>query len=188
MNELVTVTHAPEETLALAARVGGLLRAGDVVALAGDLGAGKTVFAKGIGVALGITEPVTSPTFTVVREYPCPSKDRGAGSDDVDARPARLVHVDVYRLDRVQELHDVGWDEYLDGESVALVEWGDRVGTLLPLDRLDVRLELAGAGTPSGRGSGADDDALDVRVVTLVPHGASWAARADALAALVEVA
>jgi tRNA threonylcarbamoyladenosine biosynthesis protein TsaE len=178
MTELVTVTHAPEETLALATRVGGLLRAGDVVALTGDLGAGKTVFAKGVGVALGITEPVTSPTFTVVREYACPPL--AAVAHQRDARPARLVHVDVYRLDRVQELHDVGWDEYLDDESVAVVEWGDRVGALLPLDRLDVRLELTTAGT--------DDDTLDTRVVTLAPQGTSWVARADALAALVEVA
>ncbi len=171
MTELVTATDAAEQTLALAARVGGLLRAGDVVALAGDLGAGKTVFAKGVATALGITEPVVSPTFTVVREYACPCERRTA-DHDAGARPARLVHVDVYRLDRVQELHDVGWDEYLDGDSVAVVEWGDRVGALLPLDRLEVRLELG--------------DAPDARVITLVPHGESWTARADALAALVE--
>jgi tRNA threonylcarbamoyladenosine biosynthesis protein TsaE len=172
-NEVVVVTHGPEETLALAGRVGGLLRAGDVVALAGDLGAGKTVFAKGIAHALGITEPVVSPTFTVVREYPCAPADPRRNVES-DARPARLVHVDVYRLDRVQELHDVGWDDYLDGDSVAVVEWGDRVGTLLPLDRLEVRLDFA-------------SDA-DTRVVTLVPHGVSWAPRTDALVALVGVA
>lgn len=166
MTELVVMTHGPDETLALAARVGGLLRGGDVVALSGDLGAGKTVFAKGIGRALGVTDPVVSPTFTVVREYACAPVDRA---------PARLVHVDVYRLDRVQELHDVGWDDYLDPESVAVVEWGDRIGALLPLDRLDVRLDLA-------------DEAVDARVVTLVAHGSSWVARADALAALVEAA
>jgi tRNA threonylcarbamoyladenosine biosynthesis protein TsaE len=180
VSALVTVTHAPEETLALAARVGGLLRGGDVVALAGDLGAGKTVFAKGVGLALGVTEPVVSPSFTVVREYSCGIADGG---------PARLVHVDVYRLDHVQELHDVGWDDYLDGESVAVVEWGDRVGTLLPLDRLEVRLDLPAlrSGTqPAVEGDA--DDVLDTRVVTLVPNGSSWAARADALAALVEVA
>jgi tRNA threonylcarbamoyladenosine biosynthesis protein TsaE len=173
VNALMTVTHTPGETFALAARVGGLLRRGDVVALSGDLGAGKTVFAKGVARALGVTDAVVSPTFTVVREYPC-------GDDDASAaRPTRLVHVDVYRLDHVQELHDVGWDDYLDGDSVALVEWGDRVGALLPLDRLDVRLDLT---------DGDDDTALDTRVVTLAPSGSSWMARADALAALVEVA
>ena len=90
MSEFEAQTHSADETLALAERVGGLLRGGDVVALAGDLGAGKTVFAKGVARALGVEDPVVSPTFTVVREYP---------------GRVRFVHVDVYRLDRVQELH-----------------------------------------------------------------------------------
>ncbi|MET0629178.1 MAG: tRNA (adenosine(37)-N6)-threonylcarbamoyltransferase complex ATPase subunit type 1 TsaE [Acidimicrobiia bacterium] len=154
MSALVAVTRTAEETLALAMRVGALLRGGDVLALSGDLGAGKTVFAKGVGRALGVSEPVVSPTFTVVREY---------------EGTIRFVHVDVYRLDRIQELHDVGWDDLLDGESVALVEWGERVGALLPIDRLDVRLEVG------------DDD--ERRVVEFVASGSSWVARADALAA-----
>ena len=174
---LVTETQAPDETFALAERVGGLLRAGDVVVLSGDLGAGKTLFAKGFGRALGVTDTVVSPTFTVVREYVCGSTDEPSGGA---TRPSRMVHVDVYRLDHVQELHDVGWDDYLDGDSVAVVEWGERVGALLPLDRLDVRLELADAD--------ADDESLDTRVITLVASGSSWVARSDALAALVEVA
>jgi len=174
---LVTVTRDPDDTFALAARVGGLLRAGDVVVLSGDLGAGKTLFAKGFGHALGVTETVVSPTFTVVREYACAVADGPSGST---TRPARMVHVDVYRLDHVQELHDVGWDDFLDGESVAVVEWGDRVGALLPLDRLDVHLEMRDEGT----GDGADD----TRVVTFTASGTSWAGRGDALAALIEVA
>jgi len=101
-----------------------------------------------------VLEPVVSPTFTVVREY---------------EGTIHFVHVDVYRLDRIQELHDVGWDDLLDGESVALVEWGERVGALLPIDRLDVRLEVG------------DDD--ERRVVEFVASGSSWVARADALAA-----
>jgi tRNA threonylcarbamoyladenosine biosynthesis protein TsaE len=172
----VTETRAPAETFALAERVGRLLRAGDVVVLSGDLGAGKTLFAKGFGHALGVTDTVVSPTFTVVREYVCGSTDDPSGAA---TRPSRMVHVDVYRLDHVQELHDVGWDDYLDGESVAVVEWGDRVRALLPLDRLDVHLAMDDHG---------DDAAADRRVVTLAPFGASWAARSDALAALVEVA
>ena len=175
---LMTVTRAAEETLALAQRVGGLLRAGDVVALSGDLGAGKTLFAKGLGRALGVVETVVSPTFTVVREYECAIADDPAGAV---ARPARMVHVDVYRLDHVQELHDVGWDDFLDGESVAVVEWGDRVGALLPLDRLDVHLALRD-------GQQRDDVSGDARVVTFTANGPSWVPRSDALAALVEVA
>jgi tRNA threonylcarbamoyladenosine biosynthesis protein TsaE len=200
VTSLVAVTHNAEETLALATRVGGLLRGGDVVALTGDLGAGTTVFAKGVGRALGVSEPVVSPTFTVVREYACGAGNGGNSGTEPAFRsgtepafrsgtepafrsgtePVRLVHVDVYRLDHVQELHDVGWDDYLDGDSVAVVEWGERVGALLPLDRLDVRLELADAE--------ADDEDLDTRVITLVASGSSWVARSDALAAIVEVA
>ena len=150
-------THSAEETHALARRIGELLRAGDVVVLEGELGTGKTVFAKGIAVALGITEPVVSPTFTVVREY--------------DA-PLPLVHVDVYRLDHLQELHDLGFDDLVGSDAVTVVEWGDHVSALLPADRLDVRLEPGDA----------DDD----RVVAIDATGRSWVARRDALTAVVE--
>jgi tRNA threonylcarbamoyladenosine biosynthesis protein TsaE len=150
---LRTTTHAAAETRALGERVGRVLLAGDLVVLDGDLGAGKTVFAKGIAVALGVEEPVVSPTFTVVREY--------------DARTP-LVHVDVYRLDHVQELHDLGFDDLLDGEAVTVVEWGERVGSALPADRLRIHLEPGEA----------DDD----RVVTFEAVGTSWAARAGDLA------
>ncbi|MGH9033897.1 MAG: tRNA (adenosine(37)-N6)-threonylcarbamoyltransferase complex ATPase subunit type 1 TsaE, partial [Acidimicrobiia bacterium] len=101
-------------------------------------------------------EPVVSPTFTIVREY--------------DAR-VPLVHVDVYRLDRVQELHDLGLEELIDARAVTLVEWGDVVAAYLPNDRLEVRLE-AGPG---------DDD----RLITLTLHGPSWRAREDAVAAAI---
>jgi tRNA threonylcarbamoyladenosine biosynthesis protein TsaE len=156
MTTLAALTHSSAETFSLAARVGTILRAGDVVALVGDLGVGKTVFAKGIARALGIHEEVVSPTFTLVREYEA---------------PLPLVHVDVYRLDHLQELHDVGFDELVGGQSVTVVEWGDRVGPLLPAERLDIQLT-----------QGEDDDD---RVVVFEPAGRSWAARSDALAALV---
>jgi tRNA threonylcarbamoyladenosine biosynthesis protein TsaE len=156
MNTLAARTHSSAETLSLAARVGTILRAGDVVALVGDLGVGKTVFAKGIARGLGIFEEVVSPTFTLVREYEA---------------PVPLVHVDVYRLDHLQELHDVGFDEFVGGESVMVVEWGDRVSALLPAERLDVLM------------THGDDD--HDRVVVFEPTGRSWAARSDALAALV---
>jgi len=157
MTTLAARTRSSEETFSLAARVGTILRAGDVVALAGDLGMGKTVFAKGIACALGVDEVVVSPTFTLVREY---------------EGQIPLVHVDVYRLDHLQELHDVGFDELLGGRAVTVVEWGDRVSALLPVERLDVLL------TPGD----ADDD----RLVTFVPAGRSWAVRSDALATLVD--
>lgn len=150
-------TGSAAETLDVAQRLGVLLRPGDVVVLAGELGAGKTVFAKGIALALGVTETVSSPTFTIVREY--------------DA-PLPLVHVDVYRLDHLQELHDLGLDDVLGGDGVMVVEWGDKVASALPVERLDVHIE-AGPG---------DDD----RVITFDCTGPSWAARRDALAAVAD--
>jgi tRNA threonylcarbamoyladenosine biosynthesis protein TsaE len=152
MRTLRTTTHDARETHALGQRLGELLRAGDVVVLDGDLGSGKTVVAKGIAIALGVTDPVVSPTFTVVREY--------------DATTP-LVHVDVYRLDHLQELHDLGFDDLVGGDAVTVVEWGERVSAVLPVDRLRVHL------APGDR----DDD----RVVSVDASGVSWAERVEAL-------
>jgi tRNA threonylcarbamoyladenosine biosynthesis protein TsaE len=153
---LQVVTRSADETLTLARAVGSLLQAGDLVVLAGDLGTGKTTFARGVARGLGVTGPVVSPTFTIVREY--------------EGR-IPLVHVDVYRLDRLQELHDLGFEELVGDHAVTLVEWGDAVDALLPRERLEVGLEP---------GTGDDD-----RVVTLAPRGPSWFARAGALAATI---
>jgi tRNA threonylcarbamoyladenosine biosynthesis protein TsaE len=147
------VTRSTDETLALAGSVGELLRPGDVVSLAGDLGTGKTVFARGVARALGVTDPIVSPTFTIVREY--------------EGR-VPVVHVDVYRIDRFQELHDLGFEEVVRDDAVTLVEWGDVIDGMLPSDRLDVRLV-----------AGVDDDA---RVIEIEGHGRSWRARAAELA------
>src|SRR3954452_6844770 len=103
--KLSATTRTADETHALRRRIGALLRAGDVVVLEGELGPGKTVFARGIAVGLGVREPVVSPTFTVVREYDAPTP---------------LVHVDGYRLDRLQELHDLGVDRLVGGEAVTV--------------------------------------------------------------------
>jgi tRNA threonylcarbamoyladenosine biosynthesis protein TsaE len=153
---LHTTTHDAVQTHALGERIGALLRAGDVVVLDGGLGTGKTVLAKGIAVALGIDEPVVSPTFTVVREYDAPTP---------------MVHVDVYRLDHLQELHDLGFDDLVGGDAVTGVEWGDRVSAALPPDRLRVLLEPGEA----------DDD----RVVSIEAAGIAWGERRDALVAAV---
>jgi tRNA threonylcarbamoyladenosine biosynthesis protein TsaE len=153
---LQTTTHDATETYALGQRLGAILSPGDVIVLDGELGTGKTVLAKGIAAALGITEPVVSPTFTVVREYDAPTP---------------LVHVDVYRLDHLQELHDLGFDDLVGGDAVTVVEWGDRVSAALPSDRLRVLLEP---------GEGDDD-----RLVSVDAAGVSWGARHTALAAAV---
>jgi len=153
----VVTTHSPAETEALAGRVAEVLRAGDVVLLAGDLGAGKTVFARGVGRGLGVAEPVVSPTFTLARVY--------------TGRLA-MVHVDVYRLDTVQELLDLGLDDLAGDDGVTLVEWGDVVSAEFAPDRLEVTLELV-AGAP------------EARRVTVTALGRSWPARADLLAAAI---
>lgn len=155
---VATSTRSADETSLLAQRVGALLRAGDVVVLAGELGVGKTVFAKGVARALGITEPVVSPTFTIVRQY---------------EGTVPLVHVDVYRIDHVQELYDIGLDELIGDDTVTLVEWGDRVSTILPPDRLEVVI-------------GADEHDDDARHFRFDAVGRAWMARRDALAAVIE--
>jgi tRNA threonylcarbamoyladenosine biosynthesis protein TsaE len=148
-------TKGADETVAVGQAVGSQLRAGDLVVLTGDLGAGKTTFAKGLARGLGVTQPVTSPTFTIVQEY--------------EGR-VPMAHVDVYRLDRIQELHDLGFDELLEGR-VTLVEWGETIALVLPGERLEVRIGMDGA-------TEADDDH---RVVEVVASGPAWEARRPGL-------
>jgi len=108
-------TEDPDETRRLAAALAGESRPGDLVLLVGGLGAGKTVFAQGFASGLGVAGPVTSPTFTLVRQYPC-------------TRPGpvrQLVHADLYRLDHLAEVADLALPELIEGQAVALVEWGD---------------------------------------------------------------
>lgn len=141
-------TRSADATRDVARALAGVLRPGDVVVLAGDLGAGKTTFTQGLAAGLGVTEPVLSPTFALVHTY--------------DGTPP-LVHVDVYRLGHLQELHDLGFEELIDSERVVVVEWGEQVAPVLPSDRLIVRLEL---------GAEPGD-----RWITLTAHGAEWRAR-----------
>ena len=164
MTPSTLVTHGPEETRAVGRTLATLLEAGDIVLLAGPLGAGKTELTKGIAEGLGIEELVVSPTFTLAREY------RGR---------LRLLHVDVYRLDREQEVLDLGLDDLSSGdlgdgdeEAVTVVEWGDVAASLLPADHLEVRLENL---------SSSDED----RVMTFTPTGPVWGSRSVALAAVV---
>jgi tRNA threonylcarbamoyladenosine biosynthesis protein TsaE len=145
-------TKSVDDTRALAAEVAALATPGDLLVLAGDLGTGKTAFAQGFARGLGVAEPVTSPAFVLVRTY--------------EGR-LPLVHLDVYRLDNMQELVDLGIAELLDEGAVTLVEWGDAVTPGLPSDFLEVRLEAGGA---------PDDRLLTIRSV-----GPAWPPRAGAL-------
>ena len=145
-------TGSPDATRAVAAAIGSLLEPGDVVALVGDLGAGKTAFAQGLAHGLGVAGPVTSPTFTIVQEY--------------EGR-VRVAHVDVYRLDTLQDLYDLGWDELIDDGRVTIVEWGDLIAHALPADHLVVRIDPGAADTE--------------RVLELSFHGARWQGRKAAI-------
>jgi len=119
------ISHSEAQTRRLGARLAGLLSPGDVIALAGGLGTGKTRFAQGVGQGLGVKEIIISPTFTLVREY------RGAGIR------LPLFHVDVYRIKNAAETLTFGLEEYLYGDGVCLVEWADRLGnSQLPAEHL----------------------------------------------------
>jgi tRNA threonylcarbamoyladenosine biosynthesis protein TsaE len=130
------ITHSPAETEALAAKFATRLRPGMVVALHGELGAGKTVFARGVARGLGIGEPVTSPTFTLVQEYELPKARRGI---------RRLCHLDLYRINNYDAASSFGVDEYLGADdAVLLVEWPERLGNLLPKGTRHVHLAHRG--------------------------------------------
>jgi tRNA threonylcarbamoyladenosine biosynthesis protein TsaE len=125
-------TANEEETIALAARFAKRLTPGSVIALQGELGAGKTRFAKGIARGLGIDEHlIDSPTFTLLQEYR--TRD---GSE--------LFHFDFYRIESVEEALEIGVEEYFYGEGISLVEWPDRVTELLPDDTIHVFIEVSG--------------------------------------------
>ncbi|MFZ5597599.1 MAG: tRNA (adenosine(37)-N6)-threonylcarbamoyltransferase complex ATPase subunit type 1 TsaE [Bacillota bacterium] len=124
-------SRSPEETFALGEMLGRLAGPGDVFCLNGDLGAGKTVFAKGLASGLGVGDSVVSPTFTIVNEY------QGR---------VPFYHMDVYRLGSPSEMDDLGYEEYFYGQGVVLVEWAGRVGELLPEDRLDIHISVLGEG------------------------------------------
>jgi tRNA threonylcarbamoyladenosine biosynthesis protein TsaE len=147
--------RSPDETTtkAIGAAVAGLLDPGDVVGLAGDLGAGKTRLVQGAAAALGVDGPVLSPTFMLVREY--------------DGDPP-IHHVDAYRLSGPLELEDLGLEDVLSADAVVFVEWADRVAAALPESWLELVLHIG------------DDDHREIEVR---PHGRTWAVRADRLTA-----
>lgn len=149
-------TDGVGETRALGGAVAALVDVGDVVVLVGDLGAGKTAFVQGFAASLGVTAPVTSPTFTLANRY-----------------EGRLVvnHLDVYRFDCPEEVSDLALPEILD-DGVTLVEWGDTIASALPSEHLSVNIRF---------GDGDDDRSFELR-----GQGATWNRRADRLrAALV---
>lgn len=135
-------THSAAETRALAARLAAELLPGSVVAMYGQLGAGKTCFVTGLARALGVTQPVTSPTFTVINEY---------------AARLPLYHMDLYRIGDPDELWALGFDDYLAPDGITVIEWPERAGDLLPPHTINVTIEVV-------------DDADDAAAPTAVRH------------------
>jgi len=142
------LVDSPEAMRASGAALGRVAAPGDVVGLCGDLGSGKTTFVQGLAEGLG-AGAATSPTFTLIHEY-------------LGGRLA-LYHADLYRLDRVEELEDVGLDDIYRQDGVAAVEWMDKLPGPAPSDWLEVKLEVAGAG----------------RRLVIVPHGSASTALRD---------
>jgi len=122
-------TTTADETTALGERLGKLLAPGDVIALYGDLGAGKTTLTRGIAVGLGLAADIHSPTFTLIHEHP---------------GRIPLYHVDLYRLSGEQEVETLGLEEYIYSDGVTIIEWGDRMQSMLPGERLDITLRMTG--------------------------------------------
>lgn len=151
-------SSTPDETRAIAAAIAAVARVGDIVVLAGEMGAGKTVFAQGFGAALGIDDPITSPTFTLVNSY--------------DAGRITLHHADLYRLDRTGEVVDLALGELAEFDGIILVEWGDVVAAAFG-DHLEVRLD-------------ADPDDDGARVLSVTAVGRTWEMRRAVLERALE--
>ena len=165
-------------TRRLAESVAAVLQRGDVVGLDGDLGAGKTTFVRYLARALGVTTPVTSPTFTLANTYEAPDSaipiDRRSGEgrnppssnrpDDALGPPLLIHHIDAYRLEGDADAEDLALAELLDSGAIVVVEWAERL--TLPPDRLDIYFEFP-----------PEPDVGDHRIATISPRGACWRTR-----------
>ena len=149
-------TSSVEETRDLASLLTKVFQAGDVVVLSGDLGAGKTAFTQGLGLALGIEHPITSPTFTLANRY---------------EGELILNHLDVYRLENFQEVEELGLSELIDANSLTVIEWGDVISSVLIEGYLEITLSL---------GEGLND-----RIIDFSPIGHKWLERESELVSLV---
>ncbi|HSP46663.1 MAG TPA: tRNA (adenosine(37)-N6)-threonylcarbamoyltransferase complex ATPase subunit type 1 TsaE [Clostridiaceae bacterium] len=140
-------TNSVEETMEIGRRLGELVESGTTICLTGDLGTGKTHFTKGFARGLGITDNITSPTFTLINEY-------------AEGR-LPFYHFDVYRVHDTEEILDIGYEEYVYGKGVTLIEWADLIETILPDEFIHVKIEKT--------------DREDQRRITIRPHGKEFA-------------
>ena len=124
---MVYESNSPQETFELGRLVGETVKKGTVISLIGDLGVGKTVFTQGFAAGLGITEPVNSPTFTIVQIY--------------EEGRMPLYHFDVYRIGDVSEMDEIGYEDYFYGEGVSLVEWANLIEEIMPQEYCQITIE-----------------------------------------------
>ena len=122
-------THSPEETQEIGVRIGAQLSPGDVVALIGDLGVGKTCLTQGIARGAGVCqdETVNSPSYILINEY---------------EGKIPIYHIDLYRLERLEDIVALGLEDYLEGDSICVIEWADRMGELLPESHIQVKITV----------------------------------------------
>jgi tRNA threonylcarbamoyladenosine biosynthesis protein TsaE len=154
---VVLISHSAEQTQELGIAIGRLALPADVYLLVGNLGAGKTCITQGIAVGMGISEQAISPSFVIVREY----KGR-----------LPLFHMDLYRLENVAEIADLGLDEYFFGKGASVVEWADRAIELLPRNNLSINMEYRNEGE---------------RSITFNPHGQRYLSMVDELAGIIRL-
>lgn len=124
---MVIETRSAEETFALGEKIGRNSKAGQVYTLVGDLGVGKTVFTQGLAKGLGIEEPISSPTFTIIQEY--------------DGTRLPFYHFDVYRIGDIEEMDEIGFDDYIYGNGVCMIEWANLIEEILPEKRTEIIIE-----------------------------------------------
>ena len=124
---MIVQSFCAEDTYEIGKKIGQEAQPGQVICLYGDLGVGKTVFTKGLADGLGITEPIQSPTFTIVREY--------------EEGRLPLYHFDVYRIGDIEEMDEIGYEDYFYGEGVCLIEWADLIQEILPPDVIAIEIE-----------------------------------------------
>ena len=124
---MIIETRSAEETFALGKKIGEQARPGDVYTLVGDLGVGKTVFTQGLAEGLEITEPISSPTFTIVQVY--------------EEGRLPFYHFDVYRIGDVEEMDEIGFEDYIYGECVSLIEWSNLIEEILPEKKVKITIE-----------------------------------------------
>src|SRR6478735_4841107 len=173
---LLLRSSSVDDTHTIAAAIAGVSRPGDIIVLSGEMGAGKTAFAQGFGRALGVTEPITSPTYTLVHSYDVP-KSGPLGR-------VTLHHADLYRLDRTAEVADLALDELAEFDGIVLVEWGEVVETTFG-EHLIVHLEHDDDQADEVDGE-LDGSADHVRSIEIAGVGPTWASRWSRVVAAVE--